>query len=64
MVNSCEVMWVMQLVFYLKICVSLALMLQAAVSLHVGGPACTILWASFLSVTVDMLTSHLIPQQT
>ena len=64
MINSCEVMWVIQLVFYFKICSSLALMLQAAVSLHVGGPACTVLWASFVSMTLDMLTSRLIPQQT
>jgi len=64
MINACEAMWVVQLVFYFKICSSLALMLQAAASFRVGAPACTILWANFISMSVDMLTSHLIPKQT
>jgi len=64
MINSNEVIRLMQLVFCFKICSSLSLMPQAAVNLHVRGPACTILWASFVSMAMDVLTSHLILQQT
>jgi len=55
MINSNELISLMQLVFYFKICSSLALTLQAAVSLHVGGPACTVLWASFVSVAIHLI---------